>query len=86
MLILIERTTKFLLDFGKLHGQFVEALSGKYTSLLTSDLTKNFMIYSFSNANCYRVQTSHLSKRTGKILHITVRKILFLSYKCVLIL
>ena len=86
MLILIERTTKFLLDFGKLYGQFLEALSGKYTSMLTSDLTKNFMIYSSSNANCYRVQTSHLSKRTRKILHITVRKILYLSYKCVLTL
>ena len=86
MLISIERTTKFLLDFGKLYGQFLEALSGKYTSMLTSDLTKNFMIYSSSNANCYRVQTSHLSKRIGKILHITVLKILYLGCKCVLIL
>ena len=63
MLISIERTTKFLLDFGKLHGQFVEALSGKYTSMFTSNLSKNFMIYSSSNANCHCVQTSHLSKR-----------------------
>ena len=86
MLILIERTTKFLLDFGKLYGQFLEALSGKYTSMLTSDLSKNFKIYSSSNTNCYCVQTSHLNKRTRKRLHITVLKIPYISYKCVPIL
>ena len=86
MLILIERTTKFLLNFGKLHGQFLKALSGKYTSMLTSNLSKNFMIYSSSNANCYCVQTSHLNKRTRKILHITVLKIPYISCKCVLFL
>ena len=86
MVILIERTTKFLLNFGKLHGQFLKALSGKYTSMLTSNLSKNFMIYSSSNANCHCVQTSHLNKRTRKILHITVLKIPYVSYKRVLIL
>ena len=69
-----------------LYGQFLEALSGKYTSMLTSNLSKNFMIYSSSNANCYCVQTSLLNKRTRKILHITVLKIPYISYKCVLIL
>ena len=86
MLILIERTTKFLLNFGKLHGQFLKALSGKYTSMLTSNLSKNFMVYSSSNANCYCVQPSHLNKRTRKILHITVLKIPYISCKCVLFL
>ena len=85
MLILIERTTKFLLDFGKLYGQFLEALSGKYTSMLTSDLTKNFMIYSSSNTNCYCVQTSHLNKRKRKILHTTVLKIPYITYNSILI-